>query len=321
MMRRKGVNGVVDRFKEMSRRNQLILGGSAVGVLLLIVVVVVLASGGGGAVDPAGDDSDLVVNFSDSAGDAGVPSGGDPLLRAPLSGDPLSGDPAALDSSPPGMTVEEQVAATVAALTPPTPTPTPIPTPDIAATVQAEVDERLSAVSPVVSRNPLDAGTIQSPQLTEAEKRYFAAMGNDLWVGTQMYMRLSEVGTAEFPSWSSGYLRDRLGFIEGLLASVPEDPRDIPRSELGDVVVSYVEFIDRGIRSLQLAVNELKGAVRVFEEAGVEYVDEVEAGDRDQLRQHYLSINGLLLDFYSVMSAYGCSACGELFRTPFVLEQ
>ena len=313
MMRSKGISGISERFRDLSRPKQAALGVCVLLVLFLAVCGVVAVGGGGGESPAAGGDNpdgDLVVNFDDVDEDVGAPEPAAP-----------AGDGPEGEVAEPTLTLEERVNATVEAMTPPTPTPTAVPTPDIAKTVQAEIAAHRGEGAPAVAVNPLDAGVMRSPQLTEAEKEYFAAMGEDLWVASQMYLRLSEVATVDFSDWSLGYLTGRLSFIDGLLGSVRIERREVRRAGLSDVVVSYVEFIDFGIQSLQSAVSELRSAVSVFESSGGEYLDEVEAGDREVLKQHYLQINGLVLDFYSVMSAYGCSACGELFRSPFVLEQ
>ena len=305
MMRPSGISGILDRFRDMSRRRLIIF--SVVGLLVLILLVFVLQGLTGG--EP-----------SEVTEDAGE---GEAIIAIDFSEFPEEGEGEAVPGSDPGgaslMSVDEQVKATVAAMNP-TPTPTLVPTPNIAATVQAGIASRQGSGSFSLAKNPLDAGVMRSPELTSDEKLYFAAMGDDLWVASQVYLRLIEVSSSEYQDWSGAYLKDRLSYIEALLETFSGSRPAPSSSNVGDVVITYVAFIDQGIASVKEAVEELRGAVKVFEESEGEYLDELEASERDLLRQHYLSMNGLLLDFYSAMSSYGCSACGELFRSAFVLE-
>lgn len=305
MMRPKGIRGLVDRFRDLPMRLRIIAGAGAGLVLLAVLMSALLTLGGGsGGGNPgvAGDDSDLAVDFGD----------GD---DAPA---------AAAESAPvpePTLTLEERVKATVEAMNP-EPEPTEVPTPDVAATLAAEVAASRGGGGQMGRQvNPLDAGGVRNPYLTERDINYIAAMGEDLWVATQLYLRLSEVAARDYTRLTASHLRERQAFVDGLLAGLPDyDQRDLSSSGLNELVVNFVGFVDGGIRRVEQAVGELRGMIGVFDEAGAETVADLNSVQRDLLRQRYLLLNELLLDFYKVMSSYGCSACGELFRSPFILE-
>lgn len=306
MMRPKGIKGLVDRFRDLPLRLRIIAGAGA-GLVLIAVLASALLTLGGGSGDGnpgvAGDDSDLAVDFGDGD-DAPAPAG----VEA--------------DAVPePTLTLEERVKATVEAMNP-EPEPTEVPTPDVAATLAAEVAASRGGEGQMGRQvNPLDAGGVRNPYLTERDINYIAAMGEDLWVATQLYLRLSEVAARDYTRLTASHLRERQAFVDGLLAGLPDyDQRDLSSSGLNELVVNFVGFVDGGIRRVEQAVGELRGMIGVFDEAAAETVADLNSVQRDALRQRYLLLNELLLDFYKVMSSYGCSACGELFRSPFILE-
>lgn len=307
MMRPQGIRGLLDRFRDWPLRLR-ILAGAGIGLFLAAVLVSVLLTmsggSGGGDAGVSGDDSDLAVDFGE-ADDA----------------------PAVAEASPvpePTMTLEERVlsavAATVAAKYP-EPEPTEVPTPDVAATLAAEVAASRGGGQSGRQVNPLDAGGVRNPYLSERDVRYLSVMGEDLWVATQLYLRLAEVAARDYSRLTATYMRERLAFIDGLLAGLPEyDNRDLSSAGLNELVISFVAFVDGGIRSVERAAGEFRSMAAVFDQAGAETLAGLNAVQRDAVRQHYLELNGLLVDFYAVMSAYGCSACGGLFRSPFILE-
>ena len=298
MIRPSGISGIIERIRDLGRVKLALLGAGLVSLLLIVVVLGVSMGGGDSAASDGADgaDSDLVVNFDD-----------EPLAEEPLPTEPLL------------MTVEEQVAATVAAMAP-VPTPTIEVTPDIGATLQAEMAVRRAGSSTAQLSNPLDAGVMRNPQLSEADKHYFESLGKDLWVATQIYMRLTEVSSRDFQGWTESYVGERLLFIDGLTGALSEELPEADKAGVSDVVASYSDYIDSGIRSVQAGVAEARAAHSIFQAGEAESVDELDALDRELLRQHYLNLTGLMTEFYAVMSSYGCSACGELFRSPFVLE-
>lgn len=305
MMRPKGIRGLADRFRDWPLRLRIIAGAGAGLVLVAVLMSALLTLGGGsGDGDPgaAGDDSDLAVDFGD----------GDDAPAAVVEADAVP---------EPTLTLEERVKATVEAMNP-DPEPTEVPTPDVAATLAAEVAASRGGGGRMGRQvNPLDAGGVRNPYLTERDINFIAAMGEDLWVATQLYLRLSEVAARDYTRLTASHLRERQAFIDGLLAGLPDyDHRDLSSSGLNELVVNFVGFVDGGIRQVERAVGELRGLIGVFDEAGAETVADLNSVQRDLLRQRYLLLNELLLDFYKVMSSYGCSACGELFRSPFILE-
>ena len=311
MMRPKGVRGLLERLRDLPLRTRII-GGALAGLLLVGVVAggLLLSGGGGDGVSDAGGggDADLLVDFGD---DGGLPPEGD----AAGAGDGGFGETEAT------LTVAQQVEATVAALNP-EPTPTEEPTPDVAATLAAEVAASRGGEGwNGGSVNPLDAGGVLNPYLTERDRLYLAAMGEDLWVATQLYMRVTEVATLDYHQLEAPYIRERLSFIDGLLSALPDTGAgSLSSSGLNELVVSFVDYVDGGMASVRDGVRNLRAILSVFDAAGADTLDQLDGAQRAQVREHYLLIEGDMLGFYRIMSAYGCSACGELYRSPYILE-
>ena len=281
MLNRRGIPGLIGYIKDLSWKKKALLG-SAPLLLILVVVFVVLSSSSGETPGEAPDDGLVIV--LDGPPPAAAPADG--ALAAPTP------DPGIVATR-----VAEQVEATVTALLP---TPTPVPTPDIAATVQAQILENRSGVAPVVAVNPLDSGTMRSPHLTAGDHDYLASLGEDLWIATQLYLRVSEMASSEFVELTAEGIRDRLIFIDDLLAGLQAlPPSRPPKGGVTPVVRTYGGFVEGGIVSVQKAVNEFRRALRVFSDAEVDLLLDLGPLDRAQVREHYLAANepvaGLLL--------------------------
>ena len=309
MIKRRGIPGLFSILRDLGWVKLSIGGG---GVLLLLLAIVFLMSGGddsGGGAAGVPDDG-LVIVFDD-----------DPVLpETPLpdpSGGVVSPVPA-LDPSVIATQVAEQVAATVVAMAP---TPTIVPTPDIPATVQAQILGNRGGSRPVVVVNPLDTSGVRNPYLTQEDHDFLESLGEDLWIATLLYLRVTEIANSDFVELSLPEIQQRLIYIDDLLAGLMDlAPRRAPTGNVSPVVKTYGQLIEGGIVAVQKSVGEFRKALVLFEDSGVETVSELGGVERERLKFHYLQANEYLLDFYAVMSSYGCSICGELFRGSLGLE-
>ena len=300
MMFRKGIPGLFDRFAEMSLARKLALFGGLLAVVLVVAAGALMLTGQAGG---AGGDADILptLSWDDEQGDAGAgsqPSAGGGSFSA-MTDDDLS----------------TAVAATVEALLP---TATPVPTPDVAATVEADLAARRVERSVELDRNPLDSQQPRNPHLTGAEVAALAAMGESVWASSMIYLELLQVVNMDFPLLTREFMSARAGQTGRLAGQleVSEEARPDRDQSLSDVVSAYIDHLDRGISAIQAAAREVHSAASVFDAAGVDEASFLGEEERQQLWEHYLAIERVVFSFHSVMSVYGCSACGELFRHP-----
>ena len=303
MIHRPGVLGLIDSVKEINGMKLFLMVVVAAGLLVAVVVGCRTIMGGDEDVSGAGDGSlSTVMTFDDqtptAGGDTG-PAGG--AETPPVAGPSL------------GEQVAEQVAATLAAMAP---TVTPVPTADLAATLEAELTQNRGNVGAPLVVNPLDSEQTRAPYLNQGELEYLSGLGEDVWIAVQTYFVLQDVMSEDFSTLSLSFLQEKLVLVNGLLAGLSR-MFERPPENVNEVVVSYVEFIQSGVSSIHSAAGDLGAAVAVVEEAEVESFLELDQRALADFRTSYLDIERGILDFYGVMSSYGCSVCGELFRQNF----
>ena len=286
MMYRPGISGLLDRVKERPRKQVAIVGiGVIVAFMVVIVGVQQLGSNGDGA------------------------DGEDAGLAGPLPGEVGYVDMVLVENL-----VVEQVSATVAAMEP---TATPEPTPDIAATVQARLNLGREGMSPSLSEPVLGRGDVRNPYLRKVDIQHLEELGEELWRAVVVYLRLAEVSGLDFNDLSWTFVEDRVEVVDGIFSEgVSEWLDETPDEEdgLDPAVKEYAESVWDGMDGIKEAGLSLRGIHDLFRESGVEYVVEMSTEDRAAVQSLYLSIGGRLRVFDEVMSRYGCSVCGELFR-------
>lgn len=267
-----------------------IVGGAAALVLVVIIAIVVMSGG-----DP---DSDLIVDFND-------PQFADPAGLPPVDG-------GAGGTFVGGLSVEEQVEQTVAAMRP---TETPAPTPDIGATLAAEHQATRVAQVPAFEKDPLRPQMGLDPYLTEREIRYMAEMGNAIWAATSMWMHLRQVVYRDVSEWGKDSVDihmalagTELQVVEARWERIMEDVSD--NESISDEVKSYILQLEDAVRSLRSVYRQLETT-----RALLKSVDgDLEVAEREAVAQAKSEI-GLGMDrFVQVMSRYGCAVCGELVR-------
>ena len=287
-------------------------------VLLLVVVggtAYVMLSGGGGAAEPPNPAEMQIIDFEDPAANGGGGGGTD---------------------------VAAAVQATIAAMSP---TETPVPTPDIAATLQAELAASRQSSGPLLGEDPLRQGFGRNPYLNPVEYEYFQRMGPEVWRYVRVWLYISEVLRYETDMWSAELLDHNLRPVRPLLLGNLASGNVIPQQGSNEVVRSYAEEMNRGFSEVRSAALQLEAALGYLHEKRDEFYEEFERNvqqrvaqqdpaaenpltvdsfarpefkpsveDRGRLVIYRRDIERHLENFHTVMSAYGCSVCGELFR-------
>ena len=266
-------------WKETADRRKLLMGG---GVLISVFLVIAVAL-------------NLFVGGEDEeeAGEGGLVE--EPMLPASY--------------------VYDAVQATVEAYVP---TAIPTATPNVPATVQAELALNRREVGSVVVLNPLDSEKPRNPYLRSADLEYFEELGPFLWRGVKVWALVDEFMRTDWKYWNAEDMEVFLGgvFEHRLGDSMAEFEGSSERDDLGDAVRSYGSDLEGALVLLESAVDKLvegQELLVVVESSGtaveIEARLQVIEGEVDDALRHY----------NLVMEAYGCSICGELFRSE-VLE-
>ena len=294
MMYPRGIRSLFSRFRALPRRRKLIYGAAfALFLAAALVVVFMLLRDGGAA----------------GGGGSAAPSSLTEQMEFPT----LTPEPT--------LNVSQIVEATLEALRP---TATPIPTPDVGATVQASVGRQATPEAPVMVLNPLDSFAPRNPYLNREELRELSGLGDEVWSAVQAYFILLDVVSGDFSEITLLHLDQRLDRVNTVLAAY-DSLRPLPTPaggeartgpEVGPEVQGYVEYVKAGIDEVREAADVLEESAKLFRDGGAGSVFELEPELQDRLRQHYRSMELHLLRFYSVMASYGCSVCGELYRSP-----
>lgn len=307
MVYERGVGGMLSRLKDRPKWQLLLIAGGVVGVLIVVVLLMSRMSGGegdGGAAGAGGDSSGL----DGEAGGEGFESAMEYEMR-------VSGD----------------VAATVAAMEP---TSTPEPTADVAATVTARLGAEVRGSDELALSRVLDGSGYRDPVLRSAERALLERLGGVFWEGVLVYLALADVVKVDFTEVSWTLVEDNvkeIDYVLGLKMEIDDEGEKV-RPELewsslekrdgysgsghdvDEVVAAYVERVWISLEGLREAGLELRSMNELFHDAGVEYVVEMSPSDREVLEALYLGIGYRLSEFDRMVSRYGCSICGELFR-------
>lgn len=153
----------------------------------------------------------------------------------------------------------------------------------------------------------------RNPYLSRGELQYFDSLGPRLWLYTQVWFDLGRVMETDLADWGPGELALELERMRRRLEEAPERANYSSMDDVGLVVRSYADSLEEGMRGVDLAVSNLSRAQDLLAEAAAQ-----EAGltsvQRIDLLQWGREVERRLVEFDAVMSAYGCSVCGELFR-------
>ena len=311
-------DSLVRRWANGGWKVRVLMGGGVVGFVFVIGLALMAVAGGGGSEGPVnvegvtvGDDGVMVFDDepvpgagggeSSAAGDGG-PS---PVAAASSGGAPVS---VGSDES----AIADAVAATLAALQ-----PTEIPTrpADYLATLQAGIGRSRSEY-PSVALNPLDPAGGREGGLNETEIQLFQEYGAHFWDILQAWVVVRSIlEVRDLHEWDYSWLQEELDLVAWMM---PESGRlsadDWEREEVGDIVKAYLVEIREGEYAFRDAVNSLNSALGVFERAGVYRYDELNGEDVEELWQHFVDAERGAFEVGSIMSRYGCSICGELYR-------
>lgn len=258
------------------RRRFIVIGAGAAGIIVIVIVLILALSGG--------DDADAEIQFE------------------------FSDDPAG------GLSVEEQVAQTVAASVP---TETPVPTLDIPATIAAEAEMLVQTreASQVLTPTPVVETGSGRRSLTPTESRRLDELGRPMWLAVRSHLTLQDIfaGLPEDVLTPDHFVavqrvRDDVRraetTLEGLVAS---------SSDLSPVVRDYVLHIEDLVLTVKDANDQailMFGRVDVGEDSYGDLTDDL----RRKINSDYYLVGDYLDQFERGMSRLGCAACGELYR-------
>ena len=309
-----------------------LMGGSVVVfVFVLGLGMMALFGGGGGAeaqeVEGVSVGADGVMVFDDepaaaASGGAASVSGGDNAVGDAAAGGPVSGDSGGGETGDGGgaaavsggeSAIADAVEATLAALRP---TEEPTKAADYLATLSAAVAQNRNEY-PSVALNPLDPAGGREMGLNEGEMRVFQSFGGHFWEMLQAWVVVRSIlESRDVYDWDYAWLSDELDLVGWMM---PESGRLSPEmwagDDIGEVVKAYLVEVREAEYSFRDAVNSLNSALAVFERAGAERFIELSQEEADQVWQYYFDAQSRAVDLGSVMSAYGCSICGELYRS------
>ena len=288
-----------------------LMGGGVVGVVFAVITVAVMMFTGGGeagaALDGVSISEDGVMVFED-----------EPVAAVP-SAEPLEGadgsSVAVLDpvrSSDDGR-IADAVAATLEALQP---TVVPTRAADYLGTLEAGL-HRSRSEYPSVSVNPLALGNERVGGLSESEMELFMQYGVYFWDVLQAWVVVRSVlQSREVHDWERDWLVEQMDLV-GWLMPTAGTLMDLSRQddeEIGEVVRAYLGNVREAEYSFRDAMGSLNSALNVFERANADRFRELEPEEADEVWQLYFDAEKSALELGLVMSAYGCSICGELYR-------
>lgn len=304
----RGLGGLFARLKDRPRGQLLLMGGGVAGVLVVVVLLVATLTGGESEGSGAGGDGSGVSGVGGGVQGAGFESAMEYEMR-----------------------VAEDVSATLAAMEP---TATPEPTADVAATVTARLAGNLRGSDELALSRVLDGREYRNPVLRRPELAVIEDLGAAFWEGVLVYMALADVVSVEFHEVSWTLVENEvkiIDFVLGLKGEVDEEGKEVEAElewasledrerhsrssdDLDPVVEAYVERVWDALEGLRSAGLDLRSMNELFHEARVEYVVEMTPEHREAVEALYLGIGFRLSEFDTLVSEYGCSICGELFR-------
>ena len=192
------------------------------------------------------------------------------------------------------------------------PTPIPTPTPDVPATVAAELGMRRVESDRVVEVNPLGAGVQKNPFLTQAEMEHLNGLGPSVWRNVRLWVILRDLSRSSIEVWD----REDLPTLTASLQEYVEDDDNLRLDRLSDrvggTVAAFTAEYESSVSELTRAASavvRMQGIVAGAEQ-GV-----LTTGEEDELLELKGTLNRGVRAFHQFMSGYGCSVCGELFRT------
>ena len=203
--------------------------------------------------------------------------------------------------------IHEFVLATIEAYYP---TEVPTPTPDVGATVTAELYMNRSIVPAVVELSPLDYSKSRNPYLSEGEVLYLERLGPLLWDYVTIWLLMREVLEVSPDGWTVGFLEADVSEMEELVEE--SGHFDFRTDSVGETVGAFGESISDAFRRMDGGVSSLSRAVGIVEVGSREGLD---TESENELLLIESEVRRAMAGFDEVMSSYGCSACGELFRS------
>lgn len=212
----------------------------------------------------------------------------------------------------PESTVHEFVAATIEAYIP---TEVPTPTPDVPATVTAERAFLRQTADRVVEVNPLSPAVSRNPFLTRSEVEHLERLGGPMWLNVRLWFLMWEIRRDSTPFWHSALLHERALLLQELMEAQYADWEFDTRSndKLGPTVVAFTSEMSGAVSALWEGATAVQKAAVVV---GVGHSNPLGPLEEAHLLELQGDLEQGLQAFHDFMTSYGCSICGELFRSP-----
>lgn len=192
------------------------------------------------------------------------------------------------------------------------PTPVPTATPNVPATVAADLAAQRVTADRVVAVNPLASGASRNPFLTPAEIEHLNSLGPSLWLNVRLWLVLRDLLLEPGVVWEQSELQEVSLRLQELMDEQDRFRLDRLSEQVGETVRAYT-------REYEVAVGELhRGASAVLRmRALISGLDGrvLTSEELDSLLGYQTDVSDGVRNFHLFMSNYGCSICGELYRT------
>ena len=168
-----------------------------------------------------------------------------------------------------------------------------------------------SITSTVVELGPLDTNRVDTPFLSPEDIEYLQALGPPMWSHARVWLLLREQLRVEHVYWNVDDLAGIIKEVRGILLA-PEAQFRADDDRVGPRVQAYVEDVLLGFEALRDAVQRMEEAEQIFRDVGPGGV--LGADQADRLLLVSTEVNQAIWEYHRIISRYGCSVCGELFR-------
>ena len=188
------------------------------------------------------------------------------------------------------------------------------PTPDILATVQAETALAESRRQAYRSLEPsvLDQGGSLNPFLGEGDREYLESLGPYMWHYTLSWVELQVLVETPVSEWSDDLLGPLMSGIGRRMAGWRTPPQ-AGGVGVKERVREYGRQVTISMRNLESIMDRLDDASAVYANAARDDAS-ISDFDREAMVLIKRDLGAALDDYSGLMSRYGCSVCGELFR-------
>ena len=192
------------------------------------------------------------------------------------------------------------------------PTPIPTATPNVPATISADLAAQRVTAERVVSVNPLALDSSRNPFLTVPEMEHLNSMGPSIWLNVRLWLVLRDLLVQPGLIWERDDLLDVSLNLQELMDEQERFRLDRLSTDVGDTVRAYTTEYESVVADLHRGAT---GVLRMRALTASLDGRQLAPEELDNLLGYQTDVNQGVRVFHEFMSNYGCSICGELFRT------